>query len=114
MTIKRHIFDVEVAPPNADGKPDWDAEPLEFPGLRVIQADMLRGELEGSKHGISAADKAPMAGQALWIWAALQRTGGVVCKFSEFRARVITIQARKGEDEDVDPTPPGPSEPPSD
>lgn len=107
MTLKRHIFDVYVAPLDADLEhPDFDAEPLEFLAVNVIQGDMVRAELEGSKQGLPAADKAAMTATTLWVWATLNRTGDLDCKWSEFRGRCVAVQAVKGGERDVDPTQP--------
>lgn len=114
MTLKRHIFDVYVAPVDADGKPDFDAEPLEFLNVECRQGDIIRAELEGNKQGLPTGDKAAMTGTTLWVWAALNRSGDLDCKWSEFRASCIAVQVVKGADVDVDPTHPAPSGPPSD
>lgn len=118
MALKRHIFDVYVAPLDDDGKADFAAEPLEFLAVEVRQGDIIRAELEGNKRRLPTGDKAAMLATTLWVWAVLQRTGDLSCKWPEFRARCIAVQAVKGADgkaveSDVDPTRLGRSEQPS-
>lgn len=118
MALKRHVFDVYVAPLGADDKPDFDAEPLEFLNVNVRQGDIIRAELEGNKQGLPDGSKAAMTATTLWCWAALHRAGDLDCKWSEFRTRCIAVQAVKGAngkalEPAVDPTQPAPSGPPS-
>lgn len=108
MPLQRIYFDVYVAPLDADGQPDFDAEPIAFEHLEIRHGDTLRAELEANRRNTPGANKAPMNGASLWCWAALQRTGLLECKYAEFKERAISVQGVKGAGGaiQVDPTQP--------
>jgi hypothetical protein len=113
VTLKRHVFDVYMAPIQEGGAADFDAEPIEYPAVLVVQGDIIRAELEASKQGIPDGTKAAMTATTMWVWAALTRTGGTSLKWTAFKDACVAVQAVKGATQDVDPTQGAPSEPPS-
>jgi hypothetical protein len=118
MALKRHLFDVYMAPLDDDGKPDFDADPLEFLSVRVVQGDMIRAELEANKQAIPDGTKAAMTSTTLWAWAAMSRTGQTSARWTAFKDSCVAVQPVKTPEgkaatEDVDPTQPAPSGTPS-
>lgn len=70
--------------------------------VTVIYGDMLRGELEGGRLHLPPIKEAPMHYTALWVWAALVRTGAYDRDFRTFQGEVQMIEAAK----DPEPVPP--------
>lgn len=105
MPLQRMIMDVYLAPIGEDGAPDFDAEPIAHEGLLVLLQDQMRGELEGSKHGIQMK-RQPIAAHVCWVWAALTRTKLIADDFQTFKRRAIAVQGEEGGVEAVDPTQP--------
>lgn len=107
--LKRMFYDVHLLPLGDDKKPDEDGTPESFE-VEVRYGDQTRGELEAAKNRIATPDKAPVANQGCWVWAALTRTGQIKDGYQSFAARALVIKGRKGSDgqpevEEVRPTP---------
>lgn len=78
-----------------------DLDPV--PHLVVVNAgDQLRAELEAHSHGIKSAKDAPMHLTALWLWAAMVRTGDYSDKFRAFKDELIAWDVPDDEKEDDD------------
>jgi hypothetical protein len=107
-TLKRPAYHVWVVPDGAD--PDTvEDDALELHHVIVNHGDQLRAELEANKLGLAKAGTAtPMHLTALWIWAALVRTGRFDDKFQAFKSRCIAYDPDRDRDQphtddDADP-----------
>lgn len=68
--------------------------------VTVILGDQLRGELEGKKLGLDTSY--PIHTGALWVWAAMVRTGHYSGTFHEFKDACLDFD--KVGESDADPT----------
>lgn len=96
--IKRHRFDVWIAPEGTD--PDTVADQdAEYHRVTVTHADELRGELEGSKRSLHPK-RQPMAITSLWIWCAMVRAGLTTDRWETWRDRVLSYDAPDDDEQD--------------
>lgn len=98
--MKRTMFEVAMLAPT-----ETDPEHIEERRVTVILGDQLRGELEGKKLGLDT--NYPIHTGALWVWAAMLRSGHYSGSFQEFKSACVDYEA-VGE-EDADPTNPAAS-----
>lgn len=70
---------------------DTPLDPIVYE-VTVILADLLRGELEGPRHGITDLSKQPMHGTVLWLWSASVRCGHYAGGFQEFKAACLGFE----------------------
>lgn len=98
-TLKRPAYFVWMTPDGAD--PDAvEDDDLELEHVVVNHGDQLRAELEANKLGLAKAGTGtPMHLTALWIWAALVRTGRFDEKFQEFKVRCISYEPDRDRDQ---------------
>ncbi len=91
-SIKRPAFWVLLAPIDTDPATieDDDADTLH---VIITAGDQLRAELEAGQLGLREAGRhTPFHLTALWLWAALVRTGDVTYKFPEFKQRLLAYE----------------------
>jgi hypothetical protein len=70
----------------------------------VLTVDQLRAELEAGQLGLPLAfDAAPTHHTALWLWAALVRTGVTDEKFKTFQNHLRMVRRLDVEDPDTPP-----------
>jgi hypothetical protein len=106
-TLKRPAYHVWMVPDGADPDAVQDDE-LELHHVVVNHGDQLRAELEANKLGLAKAGTGtPMHLTALWIWAALVRTGRFDGKFQDqapngFKARCIGYEPDRDRDQPHD------------
>lgn len=94
-TIKRPAFWVLLAPPDTDPATITDDDAATVHVL-VTAGDQLRAELEAGQLGLREAGRhTPFHLTALWLWAALVRTGEVSYKFPEFKQRLLAYEPDK-------------------
>lgn len=100
MALKKQLYRVWLTGDDVDG----DGRQVE-----VTHGDMLRGELEAKKHGLSAnPGDNPMHAATLWVWASLVRTGDTSEKFRDFcNAQLLGFnEDKEAPDAESDPTRP--------
>lgn len=82
------------------------------PVVTPILADILKGELEGPRHGITDPKTQSVHTTVLWLWSACLRTGEFAGKFPEFKAALLNFEVIKATDQEVQAVPPtSPAEP---
>lgn len=93
--MKRTVFDVAMQTPT-----ETDPEQITEHRVTVILGDQLRGELEGKKLGLDT--NYPIHTGALWVWAAMLRSGHYSGTFQDFKGACVDFD--KVADADADPT----------
>lgn len=98
-TLKRPAFYAWITPDGVD--PDTvDDDDLQLMHVIVNHSDQLRAELEAGKQGLAkGGTTTPMHLTALWIWAALVRTGRFDGKFQDFKTRCVAYDPDKDRDQ---------------
>lgn len=85
------------------------------PEVTPILADILRGELEGPRHGITDPQKFSIHTTVLWLWSACLRDKLFEGGFQEFKTALLNFEPVRSNDLEVCGVPPTlPTEPPSD
>lgn len=90
--LKRPAYFAWVAPDDTD--PDTiDPDQLVAHHVVVHHADQLRAELEAGKLGLpKGGTGTPMHLTALWLWAALVRTGRFAGGFQQFKTACVAYE----------------------
>jgi hypothetical protein len=82
------------------------------PEVTPILADILRGELEGPKHGITDPQRYSIHTTVLWLWSACLRDKLFDGGFQEFKAALLNFEPVKPAGVEVQGVPPtSPAEP---
>lgn len=90
--IKRPVFYAALVPEGADPDTTEDTD-LEVHRVIINSGDQLRAELEASKLGLARGGRdAPMHVSALWLWAAMVRTGRFTGDSKTFRDRLAAYE----------------------
>lgn len=93
--LKRPAFHAWLAPEGTDPATDVPDDQLAYHHVVIHHADQLRAELEMSKAGFSNPTKAPMHMSAMWLWAALTRTGRYPGTWQSFKAELVAYEPDK-------------------
>lgn len=74
--------------------------------VTINHADQLRAELESKSQGLGKPQDTPMHLTALWLWAALVRTGRYEQNFATFKTECLAYDPdREADDDDTGPDP---------
>lgn len=78
----------------------------DIPEVTPILADILRGELEGPRHGITDPQKHSVHTTVLWCWSAALRAGVFEGDFPTFKAALVNFDIVKATEAEVQGVPP--------
>lgn len=87
-TIKRPAFWVLIAPEGTDPDTITDDEATTM-HVVVNSQDQLRAELEAPAAGLRKIKDQPFHLTALWLWAAMARTGQTELPWKDFKTRML-------------------------
>lgn len=76
------------------------------PEVTPILADILRGELEGPRHGITSPATQSVHTTVLWLWSAAVRGGYFDGDFRRFKTELLNFEVVKATGAEVQAVPP--------